>query len=215
VGNSNLAGKGGKPKRGSQSKQVFTIKKLSNHEILTLAVFLLGGESKCVDSEDIAVKVNEIAPGRYVWKKYPSQINLEIVRVYLSDAKKLEKGGYLIGSGTKGWFLTEKGLEFAKNNISALKKSDLAREPLTQKEKIWRKTEKARIMVSDAFLKYQSTGPDSVTIEEIETMFHVGPYILGRAREIKMLRILNTFGSDAEIGQAVCELGHRLKDTGK
>lgn len=201
-----------KPNTGSKSKNVLSIKKLSNHEILTLAVFLLGGESKCVDNEDIAVKANEIAPGRYVWKKYPSQINLEIVRVYLSDAKKPEKGGYLIGSGTKGWCLTEKGLEFAKNNISALEKFSLAREPLTQKEKIWRKTEKARIMVSDAFLKYQSTGPNSVTLDEIETMFHVGPYVLGRAREIKILRILNTFGSDTEIGRAVCELGHRLKD---
>lgn len=48
-------------------------KTLSNNEIVTLAVFLLGGDSHCVDTEDVAVKVNEIAPGRFTWRKYPDQ----------------------------------------------------------------------------------------------------------------------------------------------
>jgi hypothetical protein len=36
----------------------------SNIEIVTIAVYLLGGDSKYIDTEDIAVKVNELAPGR-------------------------------------------------------------------------------------------------------------------------------------------------------
>ena len=40
-------------------------------------MYLLGGETRRVDTEDIAVKANELAPGRFAWKKYPDQINLE------------------------------------------------------------------------------------------------------------------------------------------
>jgi hypothetical protein len=45
-------------------------KTLSNHEIVTLAVYLLGGDSKRIDTEDVAVKSNELAPGRFTWRKY-------------------------------------------------------------------------------------------------------------------------------------------------
>jgi hypothetical protein len=61
---------------------------LSNHEIVTLAVYLLGGDTQYLDTEDIAVKANEIAPGRFTWRKYSDQINIENVRAFLSDAKK-------------------------------------------------------------------------------------------------------------------------------
>lgn len=37
-------------------------KNLAKHEIVTIAVFLLGGVSQPIDAEDIAIKVNEIAP---------------------------------------------------------------------------------------------------------------------------------------------------------
>jgi len=44
-------------------------KALSNHEIVTLAVYLPGGDSKRIDTEDVAVKSNELAPGRFTWRK--------------------------------------------------------------------------------------------------------------------------------------------------
>jgi hypothetical protein len=40
---------------------------LSNHEVVTLAVYLLGGDTKPVDTEDIAIKTNEIATARFTW----------------------------------------------------------------------------------------------------------------------------------------------------
>lgn len=46
---------------------------LPNHEIVTLAVYLLGGERQRVDTEDIAVKANELASGRFTWRKYPDR----------------------------------------------------------------------------------------------------------------------------------------------
>ena len=78
-------------------------KHFSNLEIVTLTVYLLGGESNYVDLEDVAIKVNELAPGRFAWKKYPDQINIEHVRTSLSDAKKSENGGYVLGSVDEGF----------------------------------------------------------------------------------------------------------------
>jgi hypothetical protein len=48
-------------------------KALANHEIVTLAVYLLGGEAQRVDTEDIAIRANELAPGRFTWRKYRDQ----------------------------------------------------------------------------------------------------------------------------------------------
>ena len=59
------------------------------------------------------MKAHEIAPLRFAWKKYPDQVNLELVRVYLSDAKKQSKGKLLAGSGREGWTLTTSGAKWA------------------------------------------------------------------------------------------------------
>jgi hypothetical protein len=74
---------------------------LANHEIVTLAVYLLGGEAHKVDTEDIAKKSNELAPGRFTWRKYSDQINIEHIRAFLSDAKKPKNGAYLTGVGNQ------------------------------------------------------------------------------------------------------------------
>src|SRR3989338_6764470 len=104
-------------------------KNLSNHEIVTLSVYLLGGESKHIDTEEVAVKANELAPGRFTWRRYPDQINIENVRTFLSDAKKSKNGSYLAGSGKDGWILTEKGFDFAQRRTKDLEGADLSREP--------------------------------------------------------------------------------------
>ncbi|MFZ2068557.1 MAG: hypothetical protein WAV27_21505, partial [Xanthobacteraceae bacterium] len=55
-------------------------KPLANHEVVVLATYLAGGRTSYTDTEDIAVKANEIAPGRFAWRKYKEQINIETVR---------------------------------------------------------------------------------------------------------------------------------------
>src|SRR5207247_2468881 len=76
---------------------------LNSTQIIVLATYVLGGERQPIDTEDLAVKANELAPGRFSWRKYQDQINLELVRVYASDAKKEAKGALLRGSGDEGW----------------------------------------------------------------------------------------------------------------
>src|SRR6476619_4281374 len=90
----------------------------SLHHVVAFAVLHCGGDGQFVDTEDVAVAANKLAPGRFTWRKYPDQINLELVRVFLSDAKKPAKGGLLLGSGTKGWRLSTSGLAWVRENAA-------------------------------------------------------------------------------------------------
>lgn len=185
---------------------------LSNHEIVTLAVYLLGGGRQTIETEDIAVKANEIAPGRFAWRKYPEQINIENVRTFLSDAKKAKNGSYLLGSGKEGWILTENGLKFASDRVAILEHNPgLARDRLTPKERQWIRNERVRMLTSDAFQKFIKNGIASVTLQEAEAFFRLDDYVVGKSRERKLLRLLNTFQDDSELGQATKKLADRVR----
>ena len=120
-------------------------KALSNHEIVTLTVFLLGGDSKRIDTEDVAVKANELAPGRFTWRKYSDQINIKNISWFLWDAKKPKNGSYLIGADEDGWMLTESGLKFAKAHATELKSFNWARNPISPKERNLMRRERERM----------------------------------------------------------------------
>jgi hypothetical protein len=176
---------------------------MNNVEIVTLAVYLIGGDSKYVDTEDIAVKVNKVAPGRFVWLKYPDQINIENVRKRLSDAMKKEQGGYIVGSTKKGWMLTKAGAKFCRGLVKSLKGVDLSRAPLNSKEIAWRRHEKTRMLGTAAFEKVSANEADTVTHQEAEAFFRIDDYVTGEARNTKLIRFTNTFGDDPDLGKTI------------
>jgi hypothetical protein len=188
---------------------------LSNHEIVTLAVYLLGGDTQYVDTEDIAVKANEIAPGRFTWRKYSDQINIENVRAFLSDAKKEKNGAFLRGAGKDGWLLTESGAAFAKARVDSLENVDLSRERLSVKDRRWLQHERARMLGSEAFTKFSRGMVDVITTQEAESFFRLDVYVTGNVREDKIVRALNAFGSDPKLGPAVKALAPKVRTGGK
>ena len=189
--------------------------RFSNAEIVTLAVYLLGGEWQYIDTEDIAVKANHMAPGRFTWKKYNDRINIEHVRTFLSDSKKAKNGSYLLGSGKEGWMLTENGLKFAKKRIINLKNVDLSRERFTAKEKQWIRSERERMLNSDAFHKFMTGGLGEVSLREAQNFFRIDDYVVGKIREQKILRVLNRFNDDPELGTVVKELVKKIRGDDK
>ena len=88
----------------------------SKEDFVIIATYLLDGHKKSIDTEDIAIKVNEIAPGRFTWRKYPQQINLELVSIRLRFAasSKQNNRSLLTGSTKTGWSLTTEGYGWAK-----------------------------------------------------------------------------------------------------
>jgi hypothetical protein len=176
---------------------------LANHEIVTLAVYLLGGDAQRVDTEDVAVKANALAPGRFTWRKYPGQINLDAVRKRLWDAAKPDKGGYLQGTEREGWVLTPAGLRFANTNRTVLQTAGLERKPQSMKERNWQRRERERMLASDAFAKFASSRQAAISAQEAESFFRVDAYVTGSAREEKILRAKNSFGDDPELGPLI------------
>ncbi len=190
-------------------------KGLTNHEIVTLAVYLIGGDTQYVDTEDVAVKANEIAPSRFTWRKYPDQINIENVRAFLSDAKKDKNGGFLKGAGKDGWLLTENGVAFAQARLTSLEHVDLSRERLSAKDRRWLQHERTRMLSSEAFEKFSAGMHDAITLQEAESFFRLDVYVTGNAREDKIIRALNAFGNDPQLGVAVKALAEKARTEGK
>ena len=186
-------------------------KALANHEIVTLAVYLLGGDAGRVDTEDVAVRANAIAPGRFTWAKYPDQINIGNVRWALWDAKKPENGRYVLGSEKKGWMVTEAGLKFAKDRAKGFRGRDLARQPVSPRDRNRLQRERTRLLATEAFMKFQHGGADAVTPQEAEGFFRIDDYVRGDAREQKITRITNMFGDDPQLGPAIQALRKKIR----
>jgi hypothetical protein len=178
-------------------------KSFANHELVTLAIFLLGGETKPADLEDIAIKVNELAPGRFAWRKYPAQINIKSVDDSLRDAKKPKNGIYVLKSTKDEWLLTQKGLAFAQERIQVLQGVNVSRKPMAVKERNWLRRERERMLASDAFAKFSSGRESEISVQEAESFFRVDAYVTGGARDEKLLRTKNSFGDDLELGPLV------------
>lgn len=185
-------------------------RKLSNHEIVTLAVYLVGGDVQCVDTEDVAIKANKLAPGRFAWRKYTDQINIKNVGTFLTDARKPKNGAYLVGSEKKGWILSEAGLKFAKQHLDTIADTDLSRQTINPKERKWRQSEQARLLASEAYAKLQTLGIEAVTKREAEAFFRLDDYVTGNARLQKILRIKNIFGKSPELAQAIIQLASKI-----
>jgi hypothetical protein len=179
-------------------------------EIVALAVYLQGGESRYVHTEDVAVKANELAPGRFTWAKYPDQINIHTIMTHLWDAKSNRRGCILIGSEKEGWMLSEHGMELARSRLTSLTGVKAARRKFTTGEKQWMRAERVRLLHSEAFRK--AAAGVAVTREEVDAFFRLNDYVGGEARERKITRVLNTFGDDAELGAAVKALAEKARN---
>src|SRR5712671_5279957 len=127
---------------------------ISNHHIVVVAAYLAGASALRIDTEDIAMKANEIAPGRFTWRKYPSQINIDTVRKRLWDACRIEKGGYLDGSEKDGWLLTPLGIKAAVEWLALFPKQLAPKQRTSVRERSWHKSERQRLLSSDAFVRF-------------------------------------------------------------
>jgi hypothetical protein len=190
--------KAAKPRRPVLKRQVAD---LSNSEIVVIAAFRVGAAGVHADTEDIAVKANEIGPGRFTWKKYPEQINIDTVRKRLWDARKR---GHLVGSERDGWLLTESGVKFARQYKRKLGTEKGSR--LSLNERKWRRMEKARLLSTAAHVKFNSGEVSAITPREAQGFFRIDAYVSKSAVEDKILRIVNAFSDDRDIGSTVKHL---------
>ena len=176
---------------------------LALHEIVAVAAYLVGGDRKPVDTEDIAMKANEIAPGRFSWRKYPNQIDLELIYKHLWDLTKEDKGAYVTGSKNDGWLLTLAGASFAASSVEKLNNLEPVREKRPKTEENWIKRERTRIQGETAYTKILDGRESEVTHAEAEKFFRLDDYVVGPARTRKIQQAENDFREDLRLGPIV------------
>ena len=196
-----------------KSQQKDLTESLSQAEIVTLAVFLVGGDRKPVDTEDVAIKAHDLAPSRFSWRKYTQQINLELVRVSLSDAKKPKYGELLDGPGEKGWTLTPAGLEWARTAVESIPDLDLERRREAGRgggvqEQRWRR-ERDRVLGTTAWQAFAAGQP--VSVKDAQEVFRIDSYAVGRMRALKVSRLQGLFTDDREMTAFLEQMSNLLE----
>ena len=193
----------------SQYSNKHLTSEVGQSEIVTLAVHLLGGAQRFIDTEDIAIKAFELAPLRFSWRKYPEQINLELVRVSLSDAKKPHKGTLLRGSGRKGWSLTANGNKWIEANLNLLERdlslgfNESRRAGSVDAARADR--ESKRLQSSAAWRQWQED-PQNVKTAQAKEIFRIDTYTKPDMLSLKIDRLLNLFSKDPEISSFLTDM---------
>ena len=169
---------------------------LTHIDILVLALFSLGGDGKSIDTEDIAVRAAELAPGRFSWRSYPEQISLESVRRNLGHAGKAENGSVIAGSAKLGWHLTPSGLRWAQEHRSLLQDGFETAAHQDKERSRRRNLAVARIVDLPAWRKYASG--EGVNAREARAVFRLSEYTTRERRELMIDRQLALVAGDDE-----------------
>jgi len=185
---------------------------LANHEIVVIAALLAGADTSPADTEDVAMKANAIAPGRFVWRKYVDQINIEAVRKRLWDASKEEKGGYLVGSEKLGWRLTKAGFDFASKHIDKIAGGMAAKVRTSQPERAVQVRELRRMLSDEAFVMVTSGKESQVSKDAAERFFRLDDYVTGKSRTAKIERFRIIARGNPELERAILALAQLVKE---
>lgn len=195
-----------------QPKQKDDPAKLANHQLVVVAAYLVGAQSTSADTEDIAVKVNELAPGRFSWRKYKDQINIDTVRKRLWDATKPEKGSLLIGTEKVGWRLTKAGFDFARKHIRSGPLVQPMKARASQAERTAKSREIKRMLGEGAFQKIKEGREAEITRSDAERFFRLDDYVTGKARIAKIERFRIIASANTELLSAIEILSTKVKE---
>ena len=187
--------------------------RLTNTHIAVLAAYLAGASKSPADTEDVAVRAAELAPGRFSWRKYPEQINIETIRKRLWDATSAKMGCMLSGSERDGWLLTEAGLKFCQENSGELSKTDEVAVRLSLKEQAWATRERIRMQAEVAFAKWRNGGVDEIRAVEAERFFRIDDYVVGDLRRLRIKRARDIFAADKAMSSAIDEIAKKVRDS--
>ena len=169
-------------------------------DLVTIAMYQLGGDDKALDIEDIAMKCEEISPGIFAWRKYKNQINLELVGFAIRDAKKEKYGNFVTGSHSKGWRLTASGIIHAKKLINESNEgADINVVPTKHRnlEHVRNTKESQRVQNSDAYKEWQVKKTSSKA--NLSKLLRINAYSSEESIELKVARLSNILGNNPEI----------------
>ena len=173
--------------------------KLSNQEIVTIALYNLGGGIGSFDIESIAKEADKIAPGRFRWKTDPNMISDSNTWDALSNARKKK---YILQQAkeknTDSYLLTEDGVEFARSNIKKVKEFDQGKARIPISKELYDNT-KLRLISSSAFKKAKEDKLEQLSQREYNDFFIINDYMKNIKKNEKIQKLKNLFISDKEL----------------
>ena len=174
---------------------------LSNPELVTIAVALLGGDIEYVDREEVAIEVNEVAPGRFNWRKYPERIDLTTVHFGLQDAAKGRHGALLVGDMKRGWMLSPAGLEWIQTlDLGAVQDAQLIkhrRASIAANQE----AECARLRSTKAYRLFVDGKSKTITLQDFYQFARVNEYFQTKSRQRRYAIIDNAVVDDETLSE--------------
>ena len=130
-----------------------------NRELVVYVLYGLGGDTRKIHTEKVAVRCHELFPDSFSWTKYPQLPDKDIVRVALTDARKDRHGALVEGrSGQRrgltaktqrrptpdGWRLTQAGIAWVKGNEARLSEAASCRQVKEHRQSVLRHLARVR-----------------------------------------------------------------------
>ena len=174
---------------------------LSKPELVTIAVALLGGDAMYVDREDVAIKVNDIAPGQFNWRKYPERIDLDAVGGTLRTAKKPLNGGLVVGNNTKGWMLSPAGLKWIKTLDLGTVDNELPAKHRKASISANQELERNRLFNTKAYNLFVKGKSEEISTQYFYEFARVNEYFQMKTRQRRYAIIANAVSDDETLSE--------------
>ncbi len=173
----------------------------SKPQFVTIAVALLDGDTAYVDCEDVALKVNDIAPGRFNWRKYPEHIDLSTVSFALQDAKKARCGELIVGNNTKGWMLSPAGLKWIKTVDFDAIRDELPAKYRKASISANQELERNRLFSTKAYHLFVADKSKEITVQDFYEFARVNEYFQIKTRQRRYAIIANAVSDNETLSE--------------
>ena len=179
-------------------------KKIKNIELVTIALYELGGARKFIDTEDIAVQADHIDSERFKWrnKKYKEFIDKGLIIESLNAARVRKIGPFIKGNDKQGWILTTEGLNFCKLSKYKFNGKIIKKKRLSKIEKKYLLREENRIVNTDAYRKFMDNN-NNITENDIKILFKVNDYTSLKDLDKRIIDLLDNFKDQDKIYQLI------------
>jgi hypothetical protein len=171
--------------------------RLTSRVAVLLALFDLGAAHRAADTEDVAMRAAEILPRSFRWKRYPEQIDLELVRLALKNCK-MQAPPLVDGGVSEGWQLTPAGMAVCASYRQT--KGQLKPEFVRA------------IRSSSAFRAWKRQGVTAVGREDLLTLLRVNDYFPNSKRRERVIALMNDTSGEAELASFVAAMRERFPE---
>lgn len=173
--------------------------KYKNSDLAVIALYQLGGASRYIHLEDVALKAAELSPKAFSWKKYPEHPNLEAVRLALKNELEAKRRR-VFGSIRDGWMLTPEGLSWC-----------LAGSSITMNQSAVDQIHKeiARAKKTDAFAKIAANKQEETSDNELRVVLRIDEYFSPRNRRERAMALANAAVIDPQLRPILITLKQR------